>query len=263
MKTSKAKKSVLTLLAILLLATVFFCVPLSAQMIDFIGSAQDSFSSLMDEAVPFDEQLRHYETEGGTIDLDVYTSDKIEKIVFSSIQIKATRVSEESVFIYPAEGYEFPVFWANMTRFSGITILIFDFMPLQDLVMSPDYGQEYIEPLNETKGQVINKILRFSVRDKAVEFSSLAMYAYSPYKMIARVSILGALRIADVLDAYSTTYLSLCENAPELGEGAARDYATQKHAALRELLRANDPGYPSMVETFGEEITQRVMDVIF
>ena len=96
---------------IFLLATFFFCAPLSAQTIDFIGSAKSSFSNLMTEAVPFDEQLRHYETEdGSSIDLDIYTSDKIEKIVFSSIHIVEIGVWEESCFIYPAEGYDFPVF---------------------------------------------------------------------------------------------------------------------------------------------------------
>jgi hypothetical protein len=218
----------------------------------------------MDTAVPFDEQLRHYETEGGSIDLEVYTSDKIEKIVFSSIKIEATGVSEESVFIYPASGYEFPVFWANMTRMFGIVnIFIFDFMPLQDLVMTPSYGVQYMNPLYETKKRVMDEILKKTVKDKAYEFSSQAMYAYSPYRMIATVSFFGAIRVDDVVNAYSSTYLNLLEAAPKLDPGAQLDYATQKHAALRDLLQTNDPGYPFMIKTFGEDITKRVMDVIF
>lgn len=263
-KRRKAKKSLSVIFMSLLLSTVFLCFPVSAQLIDFIGSAKGSLSTLMDEEVPFDEQLRHYEAEGGSFDLEVYTSDKIEKVVFSSIQIEATNVSEESVFIYPAEGYDVPVFWANMTRMFGIVnILIFDFMPLQDLVMNPDYGQTYLEPLNETKTKVMDEILKRTVRDKAVEFSSLAMYAYSPYKMVVQVSFFGAMRIADVVDAYSTTYLELLDGATELEPGPELNYATGKHAALRELLKTNDPGYPFMVETFGEEVTQDLMDVIF
>jgi hypothetical protein len=264
MKATKFKTGILFLLMLLFMSSSFFCTSLSAQLIDFIGSAKGSLSTLMDEEVPFDEQLRHYEAEGGSFDLEVYTSDKIEKVVFSSIQIEATNVSEESVFIYPAEGYDVPVFWANMTRMFGIVnILIFDFMPLQDLVMNPDYGQTYLEPLNETKTKVMDEILKRTVRDKAVEFSSLAMYAYSPYKMVVQVSFFGAMRIADVVDAYSTTYLELLDGATELEPGPELNYATGKHAALRELLKTNDPGYPFMVETFGEEVTQDLMDVIF
>jgi hypothetical protein len=264
MQAIKLKKDVSVLSMLLFMSASFFCSSLSAQMIDFIGSAKNSFSSLMVTAVPFDEQLRHYETEGGSIDLEVYTSDKIEKIVFSSINIDATGVSEESVFIYPAAGYEFPVFWANMTRMFGIVnIIIFDFMPLQDLVMTPSYGVEYMNPLYETKQQVMDEILKNTVKDKAYEFPSQAMYAYSPYRVIATVSIFGAIRIADIINAYSSTYLNLLEAAAELGPGSQLDYATQKHAALRELLQTNDPGYPFMIKTFGEEITQRVMDVIF
>jgi len=260
---SKARK-IIFVCSLLIAATIIMSAPCMAQLIDFIGSAKNSFSSLMVTAVPFDEQLRHYETEGGSIDLEVYTSDKIEKIVFSSINIEETGVSEESVFIYPAAGYEFPVFWANMTRMFGIiNIIIFDFMPLQDLVMTPSYGVEYMNPLYETKLQVMDEILKNTVKDKAYEFPSQAMYAYSPYRVIATVSIFGAIRIADIVNAYSSTYLNLLEAAAELGPGAQLDYATQKHAALRELLQTNDPGYPFMIKTFGEEITQRVMDVIF
>lgn len=260
---SKAKKNIIGC-SLLMAATIIMSAPCTAQMIDFIGSAKNSFSSLMGTAVPFDEQLRHYETDGGSFDVEVYTSDKIEKIVFSSINIDATSVSEESVFIYPAAGYEFPVFWANMTRMFGIiNILIFDFMPLQDLVMTPSYGEKYMNPLYETKQQVMDEILKKFVKDKAYEFPSEAMYAYSPYRMIATVSIFGALRIADIVNAYSSTYLALLASSAELDPGAQRDYATEKHAALRALLRTNDPGYPYMLDTFGEDITLRLMDVIF
>lgn len=231
--------------------------------IDFIGSAQNSFSSFMQTPVAIDPTLQHYETEGGSIDLAVYTADTIEKIVFSSIKIKSTGVTEESVFIFPKEGYEFPVFWANITRFSFINILIFDFLPLQDLIMTPTYGQTYMEPLNETKTAVMDTILKRTVRDKAVEFSSLAVYAYSPYKMIVRVSKRGALKIGAIMDAYADTYKDLVQSATLLEEGAARTYATQRLTAMRQLMRENDPGYKYMLEVFGEDKTEDIMDIIF
>lgn len=264
MKTiSKARKTIV-LYSLLMAAILIMNAPCAAQLIDFIDSAKTSLSSLMETPVEFDEELRDYVAEGGSIHLEVYTSDKIEKIVISSIQIEETGVSEESVFIYPDAGYEFPVFWANMTRMFGIVnILIFDFMPLQDLVMTPSYGEEYMNPLYETKQHVMDEILKRTVKDKAYEFSSQAMYAYSPYRMIATVSFFGAIRIADIVDAYCSTYLDLMEAATVLDAGDHLDYATDKHNALRDLLRTNDPGYPFMVETFGEEVTQRVMDVIF
>jgi hypothetical protein len=244
-------------------AVLFLLEAASAQTIDFIGSAKNTLSTYMETPVAFDETLRHYETEGGSIDLDVYTSDNIEKIVFSSIKIESTGVTEESVFIFPKEGYEFPVFWANVTRFSFVNILIFDFLPLQDLVMNPEYGQTYMEPLKATKEAVMDDILKRTVRDKAVEFSSLAMYAYSPYKMIARVSKRGALKIADIVDAYGKTYMDLSKQAPKLEEGQARTYATQRLAAMRKLMLENDPGYKYMLEVFGQATTDKIMDVIF
>lgn len=247
----------------MLAAVLVRCSPASGQVIDFIGSAKNSLSALMEQPVSIDEKYNHYEAEGGSIDIEVYAADKIEKIVFSSIQIEATNVSEESVFIYPAAGYEFPVFWANMTRFSFITLFIFDFLPLQDLVMSPDYGQQYIQPFKTAKDTVMDDILKNTVRSEALELDTLAMYTYSPYKMVVMVSLLGALRVADVVEAFSSAYIELCNDSQELAEGAALEYATGKLSALRSLLKENDPGYPFMVEAFGETVTRDVMDIIF
>jgi hypothetical protein len=263
MKTIFRQTFYVTFAAAFFCTSMVLCPAASAQMIDFIGSAKTSLSTFMDESVAVDESLAHYEGEGGTIELDVYTGDKIEKIVFSSIQIESTGVSEESVFIYPAEGYEFPVFWANMTRFSVITILIFDFLPLQDLVMTPSYGEQYMEPLAETKALVMDEVLKRTVRDKAVSYASPFMYVYSPYKMLAQVSIPGAMRIAEVVDAYADAYISLCDNATVLEVGERRSYAEKKHTSLRDFLSQNDPGYPYMIEAFGEEKTKEIMDVIF
>ncbi len=261
--TKKSRKSFFLTTAVMLCAALLVCSPAAAQTLDFIGSAKQSLSTFMQETVPFDEKYEHYEGDGGSIDLEVYTADKIEKIVFSSIQIEETNVSEESVFIYPAEGYEFPVFWANMTRFGIMTIFIFDFLPLQDLIMSPEYGEQYIQPLKTTKDTVTGDILKNKIRDKSLELDSLAMYVYSPYRMVVMVSFLGALKVAEVVDAYAQSYISLCNAAQELPDGDARDYATDKLAALRNLLKENDPGYPIMVETFGEAATLEIMEVIF
>lgn len=264
MKTIKKnnRKNIFIVLAALSLGVLLFEAA-SAEATGFIDSAKTNFSTFMQTPVPFDETLQHYATDNGSIDLEVYTSDAIEKIVFSSIKIKSTGVTEESVFIFPKEGYEFPVFWANMTSFSIINILIFDYLPLQDLVMTPVYGETYMEPLKETKTAVMDTILKRTVRDKAVDFSSLAVYAYSPYKMVVRVSMWGKNRVAAVVDAYATNYKSLVQSSTPLPEGDARTYATQKLAALRKLMRENDPGYKYMLKAFGAEKTEKIMDVIF
>lgn len=289
-KLSKARKTIV-LCSLLMAAMIVMTVPCAAQPFDFkfIENAKTTFESLMETPVDFDEELRNYVTEDGkgSLELDVYTSDKIEKIVFSAIQLENKieyedpetgkistmeyEVSEESVFIYPDEGYELPVFWSNMTcmyMMGGLIktyILIFDFLPLQDLVMTPDYGTEYIAPLYDTKKHVMEDILKRTVKNKDAyeNLGPPVPNVYSPYRMITQVSFFGALRNADVLDAYGSAYLNLVETATQLAPGAQLDYASQKHSALREFLGANDPGYKYMLDVFGEDVTQRVGDVIF
>jgi hypothetical protein len=42
-----------------------------------------------------------------------------------------------------------------------------------------------------------------------------------------------------------------------------KEHSIRKKMAARALMKANDPGYPFMIDVFGEERTRRVFNIVF
>lgn len=237
----------------------------SPQQVNFIDDMKEHLAVYMDEKVELDPSFSRVDTEGGTIDIDIYRSEKIERLVFSSIHIEETGAYDESVFIYPREGYDFPVLWANLSRFPsfGFNLLIVDFIPLQDIVINPNYGTEYLESLKETKTKVLDELLKGAVLDKAVDVRSLAVYALSPYKTTIMLASHGLGNLSDALKEYCETYILNVELSEMLEDQTDKEYAATKLDSFLTLLKENDPGYEYMINAFGQEITDGVFDIIF
>jgi len=229
---------------------------------DFIEEAKQVFSSLSLETVPVDPDLKRIDAEGGSIELDVYTAEKIEKVVFCTITIHANSVSEKSVLVWPAEGYDLPIAWCNQTGMSGMNIPIFDFVPTMDLVMWPQYAEKYMTVLNDARKNSV-EVFKDTITDKAFDMPSRVAHVLSPYKLIMMVSDEGAQYIPEVMSVYGNAYMGCWEKAEPLQAGEERDFCIRKKEAVRKLMKENDPGYPFMVDVFGEEKTNKVFDHVF
>ena len=53
------------------------------------------------------------------------------------------------------------------------------------------------------------------------------------------------------------------KRAEPLTAGEELDFCKRKKEATRKLMKENDPGYPFMVNVFGEEKTRKVFDIVF
>ena len=53
------------------------------------------------------------------------------------------------------------------------------------------------------------------------------------------------------------------KRAEPLTAGEELDFCKRKKEATRKLMKENDPGYPFMVNIFGEEKTHKVFDIVF
>jgi len=235
----------------------------STQQIDFIGTMKEHLGVLMDEQVAIDPSLSSIETDGGEVYTEIYQAEKIKRVVFNSIHIIERGVYEESVFVYPADGYDFPVLWITLNRDTkyNMILLIADFIPLQDILMKPDYAEKYLEPLNEARANVLD-ILEGATTSLEVPFKTA--YAFSPYKTVIVIAEYAMGNLSDVLNEYCETYIAGVEGAEMLEEGSAdREYAAERVNAFLALLKANDPGYDVMVDAFGQETTDAVFDIVF
>lgn len=234
-----------------------------AVSIDFAGQAKKSMSALKLTPIEMDPKLAHIEAEGGTIDLELFKADKLEKVVLCTIKIHESGVLESTAMAWPDDNHNLPILWCNLTIVESVmNVPIFDFVPMMDIVVWPDYAERYVAGIADLREKALD-ILGETVTDKAVNLPSLTVYTLSPYRLIAKITDEGIQKTSELAHLYTTEYCQLWEKATMLEAGPEKAFYIKKKAASRKLMKANDPGYPFMISVFGEENTKLVFDTIF
>jgi len=226
-----------------------------------IQKAMEVFKKISLKPFEVEEKLKKIKMEKGGMTLEVFKSDKAEKIIFSSIEIYEMRVTEESVIVWPGDDYNFPVFWCNLTKMPGMNIAIIDYIPLMDLTIWPDYAAQNLTGFQEIKKD-IKEELKDEIQEEINELSSIVIWALSPYRMILKLTDKGALQFISSVKQLCKNYFSIIDSAVAT-EGDEKKFSKRKKEAVRKLMKENDPGYPIMIGAFGEELTGKVFDIIF
>ena len=231
--------------------------------IGFADHAKKCMGALSLVPVDLDQKLARIEVEGGTIALDLFTAERLEKVVFCTIRMHETGVVESTAMAWPDDDHHLPILWCNLTIVPGVmNVPIFDFVPLMDIVVWPDYAERYIAGVSDLRDNAL-EMLGETVTDKAVNLPSRSVYTLSPYRLVAKVTDEGVEKIPAVLNAYISEYSALWEKASMLDDGPEKQFYLAKKAATRKLMKANDPGYAFMIDVFGEESTKKVFDNVF
>jgi hypothetical protein len=231
--------------------------------IDFTDQARQNMGALRVVPVDLDPQLARIEVEGGTIAVDLFRTDKLEKVVFCTIMMHETGVVESTAMAWPDDNHHLPILWCNLTIVPEVmNVPIFDFVPMMDIVVWPDYAERYIAGVSTLRDNAL-ELLGDAVTDKAVNLPSLSVYTLSPYCLVAKVTDEGVEKIPAVLNAYIGAYITLWEKASRLDDGPEKQFYLTKKAATRKLMKANDPGYAFMIDVFGKESTKKVFDSVF
>jgi len=229
---------------------------------NFMDEARKALQALPLTPADTDSRLTRIEAPGGVVDIETYQGEKFEKVVLCSIAMHETGVLEQTVLAWPDERHNFPILWCNLTIVPSVmNVPIFDFIPLMDIVAWPEYAQAYVAPVADLKAQAIEK-LGDTIIDKAVDLPSLTIYTLSPYRVVCNIREEGIDRVPEIVNAYITAYMQLWKGArPVAGEELA--FYRRKRSATRTLMKGNDPGYPFMIDVFGEENTGRIFDAVF
>jgi hypothetical protein len=230
---------------------------------DFILKAKDIFSTLVLSKVELDPEIRKIEADGGLIELEVYKTEKLEKIVFCFINIFDSGVIEATALAWPDDQYNFPVLWCNLTIVPSVmNVPVFDFIPLEDIVLHPEYADQYLDNLCELRSKALD-LFGDTVIDKAIDLPSKTVYSLSPFNLVAMISDEGIPRVPKVAEEYINAYIEMSNNAVPITDEKIKEHSIRKKMAARALMKANDPGYPFMIAVFGEERTRRVFNIVF
>jgi hypothetical protein len=234
-----------------------------AATIDFADHAKKCMGVLHLVPVDLDRKLARIEVEGGTIALDLFNVEKLEKVVFCTIRMHESGVVESTAMAWPDDNHHLPILWCNLTIVPGVmNVPIFDFVPLMDIVVWPDYAERYIAGVSALRDNAL-ELLGDAVTDNAVNLPSRSVYTLSPYRLVAKVTDEGVKKIPAVLKAYISEYITLWEKTLRLDDGPEKQFYLTKKGATRKLMKANDPGYAFMIDVFGEENTKKVFDSVF
>jgi len=232
-------------------------------IIDLAGEAKKNMSAIPMQPVEIDPQLRRIVAAGGTIDLEIFTAEKIQKIVFCTINMFDTGVLESTVMVWPDDNHNLPLLWCNLTIVPEVmNVPVFDFIPMMDFVVWPEYAEQYVACIQDLRDTALD-ILGDTVINSAVNLPSLSVYTLSPYKLVATITQEGIARVPQASAGYIEKYVELWQQA-RLIEGAEdKAYYLRKKAATSILMKANDPGYAFMIDVFGEEKTHEVFEQVF
>ena len=231
--------------------------------IDFMKEAKQSLKQLPLTSSSLDQDLQHIDVEGGTIDLELFRCEKIEKVVISAIKIHESGVTDETVIIWPDNAYNFPALWFTLTVIPSVmNVPIIDFVPMMDFVVWPAYAEKYIQGVKDLKLKAL-QIFGETVLDKAIDLPSLSVYTFSPYNLVAKISDEGISRLPEVMNEYMKAYIELWREAEQVTEKREHDFYLEKKEATRLLMKGNDPGFPIMASIFGEDRTRKVFDLVF
>ncbi len=230
---------------------------------DFIKKAKESFSKLDLLKVEIEPDLKKIDVDGGIIELDVYKTDKIEKIVFCTINIFESGVVEATALAWPDDKHNFPALWCNLTIVPSVmNVPVFDFIPLEDIVIHPEYADQYLEGLLELRSNALD-LFGDTLIDKAIDLPSKTVYTLSPFKLVAMISDEGISKMPEMAIKYISSYTGIIQQASPVADEKEKNRCINRKMAARELMKANDPGYPFMIDVFGEEKTRRVFDIVF
>ena len=231
--------------------------------IDFADHAKKNMGALNLVPVDLDPKLARIKVDGGSIALDLFKTEKLEKIVLCTILMHETGVVESTAMAWPDDNHHLPILWCNLTIVPGVmNVPIFDFVPLMDMVVWPDYAERYIAGVSTLRDKGL-ELLGETVTDKAINLPSRSVYTLSPYRLVAKVTDEGVEKIPQILNSYITEYITLWEHTSGLDDGPEKQFYLTKKAATRKLMKANDPGYAFMIDIFGEESTKKVFDTVF
>jgi hypothetical protein len=73
----------------------------------------------------------------------------------------------------------------------------------------------------------------------------------------------GIPRVPKVAEEYINAYIEMSNNDVPITDEKIKEHSIRKKMAARALMKANDPGYPFMIDVFGEERTRKVFDIVF
>ena len=164
--------------------------------------------------------------------------------------------------VWPEDHYDLPLFWCNLSQMAGMNIFINDLSPLTDVVVWPEYGEKYLNDLQTVKDHALER-LKDGILDKNFKLNTKTAWTLSPHHAIFSITVESIQRLSPIVDEICQLYLKLWKDSRPINQNEEAQFCKRKKAAVKKMMKENDPGYYFMINIFGEENTRKVFDLLF
>jgi hypothetical protein len=210
--------------------------------------------------IPLEKGMDRIEVEKGSSTIEIHRAERLERIILSSIDIKGA-AREQTLFIWPEPKYYLPLFWCNLTRIDNRSFFILDYLPLLDPVVWPEYFEQCLKGFSTLRPKLLDVMKEF-ILDKDPTLPAPIAILLSPFKITISIKAEGDVKLYEIIQTGICSYLEMAKKALPVSE-EEKVFLLKKRENVKRQMRSNDPGYPFMVNTFGEELTKKIFDTIF
>jgi hypothetical protein len=110
---------------------------------------------------------------------------------------------------------------------SVMNVPVFDFIPLEDIVIHPEYADQYLDNLCELRSKALD-LFGDTVIDKAVDLPSKTVYSLSPFNLVAMISDEGISYVPKVAEEYINAYIETSNNAVPITDEKIKEHSIRK-----------------------------------
>jgi hypothetical protein len=189
--------------------------------------------------------------------IDLYAGEKMEKVVFSEMSIKAFGFQYMNCNLLPAWNYNIPRYSLNVLMTGDGTLSVdVDLYPRCDLVIHHEYLDRYYLPLED--------MYKTAITDQGLEKLRLPQHwlraMTSPYFIWtnAREETKYQVQLQYAL-VYLDTWLTIWKEEKPLS-GAEADACRQRETIGRTMIKTKETKLGQFVKLFGETTTRKMVE---
>ena len=202
--------------------------------------------------------LERIEVDMMTYDMKCFEADNLDKIVGIKADIMDGKLVIHAMNIFPNDECPLPMFTSEIIQAANHVGLRVDLIPLADFALDMDYFHKYLMPLEDMWKICKDKDGAVFERHHWARALSSPFYGYGKYKYNDTIEE----ESLDITDEYLKIYVKLWQEVEKPGQAYMAPLNKRKRAII-DIYKEWDPGRGPLKSTVGDELADRIMDVLF
>jgi hypothetical protein len=202
--------------------------------------------------------LQRIELEMMTYEMKCFEVDHLDKIVIIKADIMGGKLVIHAMNIFPNDECPLPLFTSEIIQAVNHVGLRVDLIPLADCALDMDYFHKYLMPLEDIWKKCKDKDGAVFERHHWARALSSPFYGYGKYKYNDTIED----ESLDITDEYLKIYVKHWQEL-EKADPTYMAPLNERKKAIIDIYKEWDPGRGPLKSTVGDELADRIMNVLF